>query len=31
MVRKYVTRAMIYIRLRRDGHSATDAWNKVQS
>jgi len=31
MVRKYVTRSMIYIRLRRDGRSATDAWNKVQS
>ena len=31
MVRKYVTRALIYIRLRREGHSAKDAWNKVQS
>jgi RNA polymerase sigma-70 factor (ECF subfamily) len=31
MVRKYVTRAMIYIRLRRDGNPATDAWQKVQS
>jgi RNA polymerase sigma factor (sigma-70 family) len=31
MVRKYITRALIYIRLRREGHSATDAWNKVQS
>jgi RNA polymerase sigma factor (sigma-70 family) len=31
MVRKYITRALIYIRLRREGQSATDAWNKVQS
>jgi len=31
MVRKYITRALIYIRLRREGNSATDAWNKVQS
>lgn len=31
MVRKYVTRALIYIRLRREGQSAKDAWNKVQS
>jgi RNA polymerase sigma factor (sigma-70 family) len=31
MVRKYITRALIYIRLRREGYSATDAWNKVQS
>jgi RNA polymerase sigma factor (sigma-70 family) len=31
MVRKYITRALIYIRLRREGDSATDAWNKVQS
>jgi RNA polymerase sigma factor (sigma-70 family) len=31
MVRKYITRALIYIRLRREGHSAKDAWNKVQS
>ena len=31
MVRKYVTRALIYIRLRREGHTAKDAWNKVQS
>jgi len=31
MVRKYITRALIYIRLRRDGNSATDAWQKVQS
>jgi DNA-binding CsgD family transcriptional regulator len=31
MVRKYITRALIYIRLRREGHSAKAAWNKVQS
>ena len=31
MVRKYVTRALLYIRLRREGSSPTDAWNKVQS
>ena len=31
MVRKYITRALIYIRLRREGQSAKDAWNKVQS
>ena len=31
MVRKYVSRALLYIRLRREGSSATDAWNKVQS
>ena len=31
MVRKYITRALIYIRLRREGHTAKDAWNKVQS
>jgi RNA polymerase sigma factor (sigma-70 family) len=31
MVRKYITRALIYIRLRREGHSARDAWNKVKS
>jgi RNA polymerase sigma factor (sigma-70 family) len=31
MVRKYITRALIYIRLRREGSSATDAWNEVQS
>lgn len=31
MVRKYITRALIYIRLRREGNSAADAWNKVQS
>jgi RNA polymerase sigma factor (sigma-70 family) len=31
MVRKYITRALIYIRLRREGHSAGDAWNKVKS
>jgi RNA polymerase sigma factor (sigma-70 family) len=31
MVRKYITRALIYIRLRREGYSAKDAWNKVQS
>lgn len=31
MVRKYITRALIYIRLRREGLSAKDAWNKVQS
>ncbi len=31
MVRKYITRALIYIRLRREGRSATDAWNEVQS
>jgi RNA polymerase sigma factor (sigma-70 family) len=31
MVRKYITRTLIYIRLRREGYSATDAWNKVQS
>jgi len=31
MVRKYITRALIYIRLRREGNSATDAWNKLQS
>ena len=31
MVRKYITRALIYIRLRREGNSATDAWKKVQS
>jgi RNA polymerase sigma factor (sigma-70 family) len=31
MVRKYITRALLYIRLRREGSSATDAWNKVQS
>jgi RNA polymerase sigma-70 factor (ECF subfamily) len=31
MVRKYVTRALIYIRLRREGNSASDAWSKVQS
>jgi RNA polymerase sigma factor (sigma-70 family) len=27
MVRKYITRTLIYIRLRREGYSATDAWN----
>lgn len=31
MVRKYITRALIYIRLRREGSSAADAWSKVQS
>jgi RNA polymerase sigma factor (sigma-70 family) len=31
MVRKYVTRALLYIRLRREGSPPTDAWNKVQS
>jgi RNA polymerase sigma factor (sigma-70 family) len=31
MVRKYVTRALVYIRLRREGNSARDAWSKVQS
>ena len=31
MVRKYITRALIYIRLRREGDTAKDAWNKVQS
>jgi len=31
MVRKYITRVLIYIRLRREGHSAKDAWNEVQS
>ena len=31
MVRKYITRALIYIRLRREGKSARDAWNEVQS
>ena len=31
MVRKYITRALIYIRLRREGHSAADAWNELQS
>jgi RNA polymerase sigma-70 factor (ECF subfamily) len=31
MVRKYISRALVYIRLRREGHSAKDAWNKVQS
>jgi len=31
MVRKYITRSLVYIRLRREGHSATDAWDKVQS
>jgi RNA polymerase sigma-70 factor (ECF subfamily) len=31
MVRKYISRALIYIRLRREGHTAKDAWNKVQS
>lgn len=31
MVRKYITRALVYIRLRREGLSAKDAWNKVQS
>lgn len=31
MVRKYITRALIYIRLRREGSSATDAWSKVHS
>jgi RNA polymerase sigma factor (sigma-70 family) len=31
MVRKYITRALIYIRLRREGRSAADAWTVVQS
>lgn len=31
MVRKYITRALIYIRLRREGNSAMEAWHKVQS
>ena len=31
MVRKYITRALIYIRLRREGSSPTDAWSKAQS
>ena len=31
MVRKYITRALIYIRLRREGYSAKDAWDEVQS
>jgi len=30
MVRKYITRALIYIRLRREGNSARDAWKKAQ-
>jgi RNA polymerase sigma-70 factor (ECF subfamily) len=29
MVRKYVARALFYIRLRREGMSASDAWEKV--
>jgi RNA polymerase sigma-70 factor (ECF subfamily) len=31
MVRKYVARALFYIRLRREGMSASDAWEKVTS
>jgi RNA polymerase sigma factor (sigma-70 family) len=31
MVRKYVTRALVYIRLRREGISATEAWDEVKS
>ncbi len=31
MVRKYVARALLYIRLRREGSSASDAWEKVKS
>jgi RNA polymerase sigma factor (sigma-70 family) len=30
MVRKYVTRVLIYIRLRREGLSAHEAWDKAQ-
>jgi RNA polymerase sigma factor (sigma-70 family) len=31
MVRRYVTNALLYLRLRRDGVGATDAWRQVQS
>lgn len=31
MVRKYVAGTLVYLRLRREGASAVDAWNKVQS
>lgn len=31
MVRKYVTGTLIYIRLRREGVAAADAWSRVQS
>lgn len=31
MVRKYITGTLVYLRLRREGVSALDAWNEVQS
>jgi RNA polymerase sigma factor (sigma-70 family) len=31
MVRKFIGRALIYVRLRREGHSATEAKEKVKS
>lgn len=31
MVRKYVSRALVFIRLRREGYSAMEAWERVKS
>ncbi len=31
MVRRYVTNALLYLRLRREGETAEDAWRRVQS
>jgi len=31
MVRRYVSKAILYLRLRRDGVAANDAWRQIQS